>query len=107
MGGREAHSHRLEFGWFIAVGFNFATFLSSPFSSCILFAIVLGATYQAGILSASSRAEVAEQIEKIVPLLTCEIASGQVCDGSIMVFHVECGIPRQVSLLVENEIFND
>ena len=27
---------------FIAVGFDFATLLSSPFCSCIIFAIVLG-----------------------------------------------------------------
>ena len=46
-----------------------------PFCSCILFAIVLGAAYQAGILSAASGAEMVdiEQMKKIVPLITCEV----------------------------------
>ena len=40
-----------------------------------------GAANQAGILSAASRAEMAdvEQMNKIVPLVTCEITSGQKC----------------------------
>ena len=42
-----------------------------------------GAAYQAGILSAASRAEMAdvEQMKKIVPFVTCEITFGQnVCE---------------------------
>ena len=41
------------------------------------------AAYQAGILSAASRAEMAdvEQLKKIVPFVTCEITFGQnVCE---------------------------
>ena len=52
--------------------------------SCILFVIVLGAAYQAGILSAASRAEMAdvEQMKKIVPFITCDIIFGQnVCES--------------------------
>ena len=51
------------------------------FCSCILFAIVLGAAYQAGILSAARRAEVAdvEQMMEMTPFVTCEIAFGQKC----------------------------
>ena len=44
---------------------------------------LFGAAHQAGILSAASRAEMAdvEQMKKIVPLITCEIAFGQnVCE---------------------------
>ena len=66
----------------IAVDFDFATILS-PFCSCILFAIVLVTAYHAGILSAASRAEMAdvEQMNKIVPFVTCEITFGQnVCE---------------------------
>ena len=61
---------------FVAVDFDFATILSSPFCSCILFAIVLELLYQAGILSAASGAEMAdvEQMKKIVPFVTCEIS---------------------------------
>ena len=57
---------------FIAVGFEFATILSSSFCSCILFAVVLGQASQAEILSAAKRAEMAdvEQMKKIVPLIT-------------------------------------
>ena len=68
---------------FIAVGFDFATILSSSFCSCILLAIVFGAANQAEILSAAQRAEMAdvEQMKKIVPLITCEITYGQyVCE---------------------------
>ena len=52
---------------FIAVGFEFATILSSSFCSCILFAFVFGAAGQAEILSAAKRAEMAdvEQMKKI------------------------------------------
>ena len=60
---------------FNAVDFDFAAILFfSPFCSCILFAIVLGA-YQAGNLSAASRAEMAdvEQMKQVVPFVTCEI----------------------------------
>ena len=56
---------------------------SSPFCSRILFATVLGAAYQSGILSAASRAEMAdvEQMKKIVPFVTSEITFGQyVCE---------------------------
>ena len=62
---------------FIAVDFDFATTLSSPFCSCILFAIVLEQLIR--ILSAASRAEMAdvEQMKKIVPSVTCEISFGQ------------------------------
>ena len=40
-----------------------------------------GADYQAGILSAASRAEMAdvEQMKKIIPFVTCEITFGQIC----------------------------
>ena len=47
------------------------------------FAIVFGAAYQAGVLRAASGAETAhvEQMKKIVPFVTCEIAFGQhVCE---------------------------
>ena len=49
-----------------SVGFDFATIISFPFSSCILFDTVL----------AASRAEIAnvEQTEKMVPFITREIA---------------------------------
>ena len=66
---------------FIAVGFEFATILSSSFCSCILFAVVFGAAGQAGILSAASIAEMAdvEQMKKIAS--SCEISFGQyVCE---------------------------
>ena len=62
---------------------DLATILSSPFCSCTLFAIFLGATCQAGILSAANRAGMAdvEQMKKIVPFVTCEITCGQnVCE---------------------------
>ena len=68
---------------FIAVDFDFATLLSSPFCSCILFAIVLGQLIELEFLSATSRAEMAdvEQMKKIVPFVTCEISFGQnVCE---------------------------
>ena len=68
---------------FIAVAFDFATLLSSPFCSCILFRHRVGAAYQAGILSAASRAEMAdvEQMKKIVPFVTCETTFSQyVCE---------------------------
>ena len=63
---------------FMAVGFDFATILSS-FCSCILFAIVFWAASQAEILSEAKRAEMAdvEQMKKMVPIVTCEIAFGQ------------------------------
>ena len=64
---------------FIAVGLDFATILSSSFCSCHRF----GAAYQAGILSAASRAETAdvEQMKKIIPCVTCDIIIGQnVCE---------------------------
>ena len=64
------------------IGFDFATIISS-FCSCILFAIVFGTADQAGILSAASGAEMAdvEQMKKIVPFVTCEIAFGQnICE---------------------------
>ena len=68
---------------FNAVDFDFATLLSSPFCSCILFRHRFGAAYQAGILSATRRAEMADvgQMKKIVPFVTCEITFGQnVCE---------------------------
>ena len=55
----------------------------SSFCSCILFAVVLGAAYQAGILSAANRAEITGvgQMMKIVPFVTCEMTFGQnVCE---------------------------
>ena len=68
---------------FIAVDFDFATILSF----FLLFLHPLrhrfGAASQTGILSAANRAEMAdvEQMKKIVPLNTCEIAFGQtVCE---------------------------
>ena len=82
-------------GWFtddvrfIAVGFDFATILSSSFCSGILFAIVLVQASQAETLSAASGAEMAdvEQMEKIVPFITCEITFCQyVCN---LVFGVD------------------
>ena len=62
----------------IVVGFDFATILLSPSSSCILFAIVLAAG-QAEILSVAERAEMADvkQIKKFVPLIACGIPSCQ------------------------------
>ena len=69
---------------FIAVDFDFATLLSSPFCSCILpLHHRFRAAYQVGILGAASRAEMAdvEQLKKIVPVVTCEIPFGQnVCE---------------------------
>ena len=65
------------------LAFQVDTILSSPFSSCIHFAIDFGAACQAGILSAASRAEVAdvEQMKKIVPFVTCQVTFGQnVCE---------------------------
>ena len=64
--------------------FDFATTLSSPCHSCILFAIVLEQ------LSAASRAEMADdkQMKKIFPLITHEIPFGQdVCE---LVFGGQC-----------------
>ena len=98
---------------FIAVDFDFATILSSSFCSCILIAIIFWAASQAEILSAE-RAEMTdvEQMKKIVPFVTCELASGQyVCE---LMFGVDvpnlnigiqtnpeqlCGFLTRVSLL--------
>ena len=62
---------------FITVGLDFATVISSSLCSCTLFA-VFGAAYQAGILWAASRAEMADvkQIQQMIPLFTCEIPLG-------------------------------
>ena len=68
---------------FIALGLDFATLLSSPFLFLRPLRHLFGAAYQAGILSAASRAETAdvEQMMKIVPFVTCEITFGQhVCE---------------------------
>ena len=68
---------------FIAADFDFATRLSSPYCSYILFGHRFGAAYQAEILSAASRAEMAvvEQVKKIIPFFTCEITFSQnVCE---------------------------
>ena len=68
---------------FVAVGLDFATTLFSSFLFLHPLRHLIGAAYQAGILSAASRAEMAdvEQMKKIVPLNTCEIAFGQnVCE---------------------------
>ena len=63
---------------FIAVDFDFATILSCPFCSCILFAIDLEQDIK--LLSAGRRAEMAdgEQMKKIVPFVTCEVTVGQI-----------------------------
>ena len=60
---------------FIAVDFDFATLLSSPFLFLHPFRHRFGAAYQAGILSAASSAEMAgvEHMKKIVPFVTCKI----------------------------------
>ena len=68
---------------FITVGLDFATVLYSSFCSCTFFAVFFGAAYQAGILCAASRAEIADvaRMKKIVPFVTCEITFGQnVCE---------------------------
>ena len=64
---------------FIAIGFDFATILSSSLLFLHSLRHRFGAGDQAGILSAASRAEMAvvEQMKKTVPLITCEIAHGQ------------------------------
>ena len=64
---------------FILVDFDFATLLSSPFCSYILFAIVSGQLI-AGILSAASRAEMAdvEQMKKITHPVKQSIQSNSV-----------------------------
>ena len=64
---------------FIAEGLDFATILSSSLCSFTLFAIFFGAAYQAGILCAAKRAEMAdvEQMKKIIPFVTSEITFGQ------------------------------
>ena len=67
---------------FIAVDFDFVTLPSSPLLLHV-FRHRVGAAYQAEILSAASRAEMAddEQMKKIVPFVTCEITFGQhVCE---------------------------
>ena len=68
---------------FIAVGFDFATILSSSFLFLHPLRRRFGAAGQAEILSAAKRAEMAdvEQMKKIVPFITCEITFGQyVCE---------------------------
>ena len=73
------------------VGFDFATILSSPFSSCILFAI--RAADRAEILGAAHGAEMPdiEQMKKIVPLITCEIPfSEHVCEFMFGVNIFDC-----------------
>ena len=61
----------------------FATHLSSPFLLLHPFRHRFGEACPTGILSAASRAEMAdvEQMKKIIPLSTCEIPFGQnVCE---------------------------
>ena len=71
-------------GRIIAVGFDFATILSSSFCSCILFAIVLGQLIK---LKGAEMADV-EQMKKIIPFVTCGITFGgqYVCE---LVFGVD------------------
>ena len=73
----------MQISKFIAVGFDLATLLSSSVLLLHPFRHRFGAAYQAGILSAASRAEMAdvEQMKKSVPFVTCEITFGQhVCE---------------------------
>ena len=67
---------------FITVDFDYATILSSPSCSCILFAIVFGAAQQAELLSAASRAKMAdvEQMKKIVHSARENLPLGQRVD---------------------------
>ena len=68
---------------FIAVGFDFATILSSSFMFLHPLRHRFGAASQAEIQSARKKAEMAdvEQMKKIVLLITCEITFGQsVCE---------------------------
>ena len=64
---------------FIAISFDFATILSSPFLFLHPLRHRVGEANQAGILGGASGAEMAdvEQMNKIVPFVTCEIAFGQ------------------------------
>ena len=67
----------------VAVDFDVATLLCSPFCSWHPFRHRFGAPYQAGILSAGSRAEMTDvdQMKKFIPFVTCEITFGQnVCE---------------------------
>ena len=66
---------------FIVVGSDFAMILSSPSSCCILFRHRFSAAGQSEILRATERAEMADvkQLEKIVPLITCEISLSSIC----------------------------
>ena len=67
----------------VAVDFDFATLLSSPFLFLHPFRHRFRAAYQDGISSAASRAEMAdvEHMKKIVPSITCEITFGRyVCE---------------------------
>ena len=77
-GGSRMRNSRLDVR-FIAVGFNFATILSSSFCSSILFAVVLGKLVKLKFWSQQVEAEMddVEQMKKIVPLITCEITFGQ------------------------------
>ena len=62
---------------FTAVDFDFATVLSSPF--LLLYPLRhCGVAYQTGILSAASRAEMAdvEQMKKMISPITCETFFG-------------------------------
>ena len=63
---------------FIAVGLDFATILSSSVCSWHPLRHLFGAAYQTGILSAASRAEMAdvEDMKNIVPFITCAITFG-------------------------------
>ena len=68
---------------FIAIGFDFATTLSSSFLFLCPLRHRFGAASQAEILSAAKKAEISdvEQMKKIVLLITCEKIFGQyVCE---------------------------
>ena len=68
---------------FIAVDFDFATMFTSPFCSCILFAIVLGQLIKLEFLAQQVELKwlMLNKMKKIVPLVTCEITFGQnVCE---------------------------
>ena len=63
--------------------FDFATLLSSPSCSCILFAIVLGQLVKLEFLAQHVELKwlTLDKMRKIIPFVTCEITFGQnVCE---------------------------
>ena len=81
---------------FTAVGFDFATILSSCFCSCILFAIVLVELVKLKFWAQQNGAGMADvkQMKKLVPFVTCEVPFGQyVCE---LMFGVDVPIEQPI-----------